>query len=187
MTEFMGSRLVNSGSCLVCEKPLTQHRIHATMCSKKCRNKRYKALPKSREEKRARENRRHADAPHLKHARDRKWDRTESGKASAYSRLARRRIAKHGSLGSHTTAEWLAIKKKQKLKCAECGRKRLLTRDHIVPVARGGSDFAFNIQGLCRPCNSGKRDRLRPYANSSLFDRAILGAGAPLLDWRETL
>jgi|CXWL01.1.fsa_nt_gi hypothetical protein len=32
--------------------------------------------------------------------------------------------------------------------------------DHIVPVARGGSDALDNLQALCFPCNRGKRDSI---------------------------
>lgn len=30
--------------------------------------------------------------------------------------------------------------------------------DHVVPLARGGSDALDNLQALCIPCNRGKRD-----------------------------
>lgn len=32
--------------------------------------------------------------------------------------------------------------------------------DHIVPVARGGSDHVSNLQVLCKPCNIAARDRI---------------------------
>ncbi len=32
--------------------------------------------------------------------------------------------------------------------------------DHVVPVARGGSDALDNLQALCVPCNRGKRDSI---------------------------
>jgi 5-methylcytosine-specific restriction endonuclease McrA len=83
----------------------------------------------------------------------------------------RRRARKAAAAGSHTITEWLLIVSRQHGRCAQCRQKAKLTRDHIVPIARGGSDFAFNIQGLCRSCNSAKRDRLAPGVQPTLFDR----------------
>lgn len=44
--------------------------------------------------------------------------------------------------------------------CAHCGSWDDPTKDHIVPVSRGGRNDAANLQVLCRPCNSRKHDRL---------------------------
>ncbi|WP_363326415.1 HNH endonuclease signature motif containing protein [Haloactinopolyspora sp.] len=48
-------------------------------------------------------------------------------------------------------------------RCARCGERgspaNPLTADHVVPVARGGTDDASNLQVLCRRCNSSKADR----------------------------
>jgi len=49
--------------------------------------------------------------------------------------------------------------------CCYCGdlfndRKALLTRDHVVPISRGGSDIWDNVVTSCRACNQKKDDRL---------------------------
>jgi len=52
-------------------------------------------------------------------------------------------------------------------RCAYCGRHRRelagrerLTRDHLVPRARGGSDAWHNVVTACSTCNHRKNDRL---------------------------
>jgi hypothetical protein len=45
-------------------------------------------------------------------------------------------------------------------RCAECGAAEYLEFDHIVPVAKGGSNSEANVQLLCRKCNLTKSDRI---------------------------
>ena len=85
----------------------------------------------------------------------------------------RRRARKRDALGSFTAAEFALIVKRQRGRCAECCDKAKLTRDHIIPLAAGGSNFAFNIQGLCHPCNVRKGARIAQDAQFSLFDRVV--------------
>lgn len=56
---------------------------------------------------------------------------------------------------------------KQDGKCAVCGKQLqindytrgdYLTLDHILPVAKGGSNGLVNLQGLCSHCNYQKQD-----------------------------
>jgi 5-methylcytosine-specific restriction endonuclease McrA len=53
---------------------------------------------------------------------------------------------------------WRLFHIEQEGRCALCGEKsaRLLTVDHIVPIARGGTNDPENIQLLCFICNSRK-------------------------------
>jgi len=44
--------------------------------------------------------------------------------------------------------------------CAECQSDIHLEFDHIVPVAKGGSNSDSNVQLLCRKCNLAKSDRI---------------------------
>lgn len=43
--------------------------------------------------------------------------------------------------------------------CVTCGATERLSIDHIIPIAKDGSDDPDNLQTLCVPCNSRKRDR----------------------------
>ncbi|QDV73398.1 HNH endonuclease [Botrimarina mediterranea] len=44
--------------------------------------------------------------------------------------------------------------------CVECSATDYLEFDHIVPVARGGSNSEQNVQLLCRKCNLTKSDKI---------------------------
>ena len=62
--------------------------------------------------------------------------------------------------------------------CAGCQYQapapHFLTIDHIIPISKGGSDQASNIQLLCHTCNSIKGDRTMEYLRDQLKRRGIL-------------
>lgn len=60
--------------------------------------------------------------------------------------------------GTHTAAELTALHDRQRGKCANCATslKPGYHADHIVPLARGGTNWISNIQLLCPPCNQRK-------------------------------
>ena len=45
-------------------------------------------------------------------------------------------------------------------KCVYCGTNENLEFDHIIPVSKGGSNTARNIQILCEKCNREKSDNI---------------------------
>jgi hypothetical protein len=70
----------------------------------------------------------------------------------------RRRVRKLGAPGRHTTKEWEALKNRYGGLCAYCATAPGTTRDHVIPLVKGGSDYAANILPACETCNSSKHD-----------------------------
>lgn len=93
------------------------------------------------------------------------------GAASRYcSRGCARRTAKrarrareHGASGSFTWDQFMRLTLSLGNVCAYCGGTngdRPLDPDHVMPLSKGGHNGLTNILPSCRPCNSGKGDRL---------------------------
>jgi hypothetical protein len=61
-------------------------------------------------------------------------------------------------INDFTAAEWEALKRLHANTCAYCGSEGALTRDHVKPLAKGGSNTLANIVPACLSCNSAKRD-----------------------------
>ncbi len=61
------------------------------------------------------------------------------------------------------------IKYKKKETCERCGGTDKLAVDHILPIAKGGTDCIPNKQTLCLHCNSKKTDTIDCSVNSDLL------------------
>jgi len=85
-----------------------------------------------------------------------KWyaKNSEIAKTSARRRSAR----KAGADGSHTESEWLMVLRAYDHRCAYCSGPAE-SRDHVIPLSKGGRDDIDNIVPACNPCNSSKRNR----------------------------
>ncbi len=49
-----------------------------------------------------------------------------------------------------------SVWRRDRAKCVECGSQERLEYDHIIPVAKGGSNTERNVQLLCEKCNRSK-------------------------------
>jgi 5-methylcytosine-specific restriction endonuclease McrA len=67
----------------------------------------------------------------------------------------RRRARKRAAEGSHTVDELKALFQRQRGKCAYCGVsiRNGYHIDHVIPLARGGSNWIANIALACAKCN----------------------------------
>lgn len=84
----------------------------------------------------------------------------------------RRRDRIDSSASDLTEKEWNRILLLFDGKCAYCGSSENITRDHIVPVSKGGGYTRTNIVPCCGSCNSKKhnRDMASWYLNMEYFD-----------------
>lgn len=94
----------------------------------------------------------------------------------------KRQLRKRYVIGSHTEQQWQSLKVETGNKCSFChipedhlqniyGGKvfQKLTKDHIIPLSKGGTDFIENIQPACVSCNASK--------NNSIHDDIVCVSG----------
>lgn len=85
------------------------------------------------------------------------WRSENPDKVVQYRHNRNARIKNNG--GSFTAEEWGTLKEFYNYTCLRCGRAEpeiQLTPDHVLPVAKDGSNNIDNIQPLCLSCNSSK-------------------------------
>lgn len=119
------------------------------------KNRKYNQTEKSRSYRKA--YREHHRERYLEHAR--RWSKLHPD-SSERRRLRRVHLLSQVE-GSFTLLEW-RTKLALYPNCPACGRDWSETVrptvDHIRPVSKGGSNLIANIQPLCQPCNSRKKD-----------------------------
>lgn len=77
-----------------------------------------------------------------------------------YRQVERRRARLAQVLCTLTKAQWEAVLDLYGHRCAYCGRADVkLTKDHILPISRGGPHTRENVVPACKPCNSRKQAR----------------------------
>jgi len=87
-----------------------------------------------------------------------KWVKKNRKKLCHYSKI--RSYREKGAVGSHSEEEWDNLVINFRGKCAYCNKNKGNTRDHVIPISKGGSNYIENILPACTSCNSSKRDKL---------------------------
>lgn len=78
-----------------------------------------------------------------------------------------RQDRKRGAIGAHTAEQWEMLRAQYNFMCLSCMRfepEIKLTEDHILPLSKDGSNHIFNIQPLCKSCNSIKGTNIIDFA-----------------------
>lgn len=84
------------------------------------------------------------------------WRKTHPEQVRLQAKTKRAR--KKGAEGRFTVEQWEELLKLCDYKCLGCGSTKKLTRDHIVPLSKNGTNYIDNIQPLCHLCNTKKRE-----------------------------
>lgn len=94
----------------------------------------------------------------------RKYFKTEIGRASKQRALFKRRTNIKNSVNTLTAQEWANILEAHNYRCAYCGVEfncgLLPTRDHIIPISKGGHNTKENVVPACKSCNSKKYNKI---------------------------
>jgi 5-methylcytosine-specific restriction endonuclease McrA len=103
---------------------------------------------------------------------NREWKRRNIEKVRAYQKQYvqlnldkfncynnNRRARLHSNGGTHTIEEWEMLCDSFGNLCLDCKQEKPLTKDHVIPISKGGTNDIWNIQPLCQSCNSRKGDR----------------------------
>ncbi len=106
----------------------------------------------------------------------RKWSLSRKGKDNPAYKHGRtpdqkywrevRRNREITAQGFHSEDEWETLKAQYGYRCPSCLKSEPainLTKDHIIPLVKGGSHFIENIQPLCQSCNSRKHTMIIKY------------------------
>lgn len=99
-----------------------------------------------------------ASAAWYQQNRERKAKTRDAWKAANPDAVRAHKDKRRAAEGEYTAADVRRILKAQKGKCAYCrvavGESYQV--DHIVPLAKGGTNWPRNLQVLCGPCNMSK-------------------------------
>lgn len=152
-------RYLSAAPCGRCGQ--SERRTSTAQCIVCLENWRREWRKRHRADENERERTRRLATPDKVRASYKSWQSTDKGRA-VKARLQRERRARlRGAGGKHTAADIDEILAAQNGRCAYC-RTDLRSGyevDHIIPLAKGGTNGRRNIQVLCPTCNRHKRTK----------------------------
>ena len=101
------------------------------------------------------------------------WNTSEHGKELLKERNHRRRSSEKGSFGNHTEKEWKECLEFFNYKDAYTGLDmRTLSRDHVIPISKGGTNYIYNLVPCEFTVNCSKKDNdlFEWYSKQEYFD-----------------
>jgi 5-methylcytosine-specific restriction endonuclease McrA len=163
----VAERLVNNKTCTACDlarkidDPAVKRRLRAYYAENRDKiieqNTAYTAANPEKVRERRRKHR-EANKDRL-YAERRAWAQAHPEKRRVGER--NRETRERGAEGSHTYAEIMALGERQGWRCAYCPADISAGwhEDHVMPIARGGTNWISNIALACQPCNQSKHAR----------------------------
>lgn len=94
------------------------------------------------------------------------WNKNnpEKYKANLQRGKTKRRVKFREIINTLTAEEWIDILEAYNYRCAYCDVEfeveNMPTKDHIIPLIKGGNNTKENIVPACRSCNSSKKDKI---------------------------
>lgn len=123
---------------------------------------------RNRDRDRANAARRRSEKPAECRAAIKRWEQANPDACLRYRTNRRARLAG----GSFSREEWRELCGLYEGTCPRCRRAvKRFTVDHIIPLVLGGSNYIWNVQPLCKSCNSSKRTSLEPWYPPPCFSR----------------
>lgn len=144
-------------TCGSCSGSMTGKRSHAVYCSRTCKTRASDArrLADGRAKQRDRGRYEREGDHRREYARRYLAERPGMAKALQLRRKARLRSV---PVYRFSAEDWRRLKARYRYCCAYCGKGGVrLQREHVIPLAKGGSHGAGNIVPACAGCNYGKR------------------------------